>query len=230
MATSIAQATELGFAEFASTLISETLNAIITSILIQEKQAAQLEQQAKSTPEAYAAENLTDDLVRAEVIRLFPSATNAENKSSVDVGEPYINGKEAEESPAIFSKIGYKITKEDVTGQRGKILITDTGYRNIFAAAKLTLARQQLAVIIAVVARGIPRVYVDNGHITSKLTLRFETNTTAPKTVASTGAKIAGLSLRKVFAQPVNPNRPEFLTLKTDVLSEVEITFKTVVP
>jgi hypothetical protein len=33
----------VGFAEFASTLISETLNAVVTSILTQEKQAAQLE-------------------------------------------------------------------------------------------------------------------------------------------------------------------------------------------
>jgi hypothetical protein len=41
MATSLATASEMGFAEFASTLISETLNAVVTSILTQEKQLAQ---------------------------------------------------------------------------------------------------------------------------------------------------------------------------------------------
>lgn len=88
MATSLAKATELGFAEFASTLISETLNAVVTSILTQKKQAAQLEQQALLTPEEYAAENLTDDIVKAEVIRLFPSS-GVVDKSGVDAGELY---------------------------------------------------------------------------------------------------------------------------------------------
>lgn len=229
MATSLAKATELGFAEFASTLISETLNAVITSILTQEKQAAQLEQQALLTPEEYAAENLTDDIVRAEVIRLFPSSAGAGGKSSVDAGEPYLSSRETEESPAIYNKTGYKITKGDLTVSGGKAVISSTGYTHILAATKLVLAKQHLSILKIVVARGIPRVYVDNGHITSKLTLRFEADTTAT-TATTTGSRIAGTGIRKIFAQPINPNRPEYLSLKTDVLSEVEITFKTVVP
>ena len=230
MATSIAKATELGFAEFASTLISETLNAVVTSILTQERQAAQLEQQALLSPEEYAKENLYDDIVRAEVLRLFPSAAGKADKSSVDSGEPYLSGKETDESPAIYKKVSYKITKGDVSTLQGKLVITETGYSRVFAAARQVLAIQHLNVLRAVIARGIPRVYVDNGHITSKLMLRLETEVPAETSTSTTGARIAGLGIRKLFAQPVNANRPEFLTLKADVLSEVEITFKTVVP
>lgn len=230
MATSTAMAQEMGFAEFASTLISETLNAVVTSILTQEKQATQLAQQAMLTPEEYASENLTDDLVRAEVLRLFPPAANA-TASMIDAGQTYSNVKGAEESPAIFKKIGYRMVRGDVTIE-GKALITATGYAHIFAATRIALAQQHLAILKTVVARGIPRVYVDNGHILSKLTLSFQADTsTATTTSASTtGARIAGIGIRRITAQPVNANRPEYLSLKTDVLSEVEITFKTVIP
>ncbi len=229
MATNLAKATELGFAEFASTLISETLNAVVTSILTQEKQVAQLAQQANQTPEEYAKDNLTGDIIRAEILRLFPSNTGDADKSAVDAGEPYISGKETEESPAVYKKIGYRMTKGDTAAMAGKTTISTTGYAHILAATRLALAQQHLSVIQTVVARGIPRVYVDNGHITSKLTLRLEVDATTSAPV-STAAKIAGNGIRKIIAQPVNPNRPEFLSLKTDVLSEVEITFKTVVP
>lgn len=226
MATSIAKVTELGFAEFASTLISETLNAIVASILTQEKQAAQLEQQAQLSLEEYAKENLNDNLIRAEVIRLFPHETKAE-KSAVDAGEPYTANKESEE-PAILKKTGYKILKADVSSSQNKLVINETGYAHISNAVKLSLAAQHLNVLKAVIARGIPRVYVDNGHISSKLMLRLEAETSTQK--STTGSKISGTGIRRLIAQPVNVNKPEFLSLKADVLGEVEITFKTVVP
>ena len=228
MAASIAKATELGFAEFASTLISETLSAVVTSILTQEKQAAQLEQQALLSPEEYAKENLSDDIIRAEVLRLFPSATGKADKSGVDTGEPYTVGKETEEAPAINKKVGYKMLKVDVSPSQGKLLINETGYAHIYAAVRLTLAMQHLNLLKVVIARGIPRVYVDNGHISSKLMLRLEVESSAPAN--TTGSRISGLGIRRLIAQPVNANRPEFLTLKADVLSKIEITFKTVVP
>jgi hypothetical protein len=229
MAASIAKATELGFAEFASTLISETLNAVVTSILTQEKQAAELEQQTMLSPEEYAKENLTDEIIRAEILRLFPSSTGKEDKSSVDVGEQYSLTKE-NESPAINQKVGYKIVKTDVTSSQNKMVINETGYAHIYAAVRLMLAVQHLSVLKTVLARGIPRVYVDNGHIKSKLMLRLETGSSAGTNAATTGSKIAGLGIRKLVVQPVNASKPEFLTLKADVLSEVELTFKTVVP
>jgi hypothetical protein len=225
MATSLVKTTEIGFAEFASSLISETLSAVVTSMLNQEEQVTKLQQQTLLSPEQYAKENLTDEMVRNEIIRLFPTE---KGKSEVDAGEPYTTGKDTKENPAIYDKIGYKLTKGDFTAINGKTFITSAGYGHIFDATRLFLAAQQLSIIRTVIARGIPRVYVDHGHITSKLSLRFETNTTT--TTTSTLPFKINVGVPKIIAQPVNANRPEYLSLKADVLSEIEITFKTVIP
>ena len=227
MATSLVKTTEMGFAEFASTLISETLSAVVTSMLNQEEQIAKLQQQSLLSPEQYANENLTDEVVRNEVMQLFPSSESG--KSAVDEGEPYKPGKETAEYPAIYDKTGYKITKEDITVKDRKAVITSIGYAHILETTRQALARRQLEVLKTVISRGIPRVYVDNGHITSKMTLRFEAGT-ATTTADTLGSKISGRGFAKVIAQPINASRPEYLTLKADVLSEVGITFKTVIP
>jgi hypothetical protein len=289
MATSIVKAVELDFAEFASTLISETLSAVISSILTQEKQVAELEQQTMLSPEEYARENLTDEIIRAEILKLFSSSDGKEDKSSVDPGEPYIlnkeiagktvtlvgkevieavrerekyakdnkeqENKETDELPAIIKKVGYTITESDLDiisretslltkYEREKYAITtdeqtlktisravinETGYAHIYAAARLTLAVQHLVLIKQIIRRGIPRVYVNDGHIKSKLLLRFE-SPTSPVATSTTNSKILGAGVRKVVVQPVSANKPEYLTLNADILSEVELTFKTVIP
>jgi hypothetical protein len=234
MATSIVKSVELDFAEFASTLISETLNAVITSMLTQEKQVAEIEQQSMLTPEQYARENLTDEIIRAEILRLFPSNSEREDKSSVDIGEPYTVNGENDELPLINKKIGYTVTQQDLdtikaNNQINQTVINQVGYGRIYAAVRLTLAAQHLAVLKQIISRGIPRVYVNDGHIKSKLTLRFETQTSTDTTTLN-GSKITGLGIRKLIAQPVNANKTEVLTLNADILSEVEISFKTVIP
>jgi hypothetical protein len=274
----------LDFAEFASTLISETLNAVISSILTQEKQVAELEQQATLSPEEYARENLTDEIIRTEIMQLFPSINGGFGKSSIDVGEPYMlikenangqlvnlvgkelieelyynkkEGKEPNELPSINKKVGYIITEEDLdiinirTPNLSKtdilrysinpdeqklgnavlyrVVINQTGYDRIYATTRLMLAVQHLVVINRIIKRGIPRVYVNDGHIKSKLMLSFESQTTT-NTPNTTGSKITGLGIRRIIAQPVNATKPEYLTLNADILSEVEISFKTVIP
>ncbi|MDR2203548.1 MAG: hypothetical protein LBE76_04510 [Nitrososphaerota archaeon] len=234
MATSIVKSIELDFAEFASTLISDTLTAIITTAIAQEKQIAELEQEAMLTPQEYAKDQLTDNLIREEILRLFPS--NAGGKSSVDKGEPYtgsittLNSKSQnelssineEEYPLINKKTGYIVTNNDIVKTSDKFLITDTGYKNIFEAVKIAIANKHLSVLRQMFKRGIPRVYVNNGHIKSKLTLNFEqtTITTATKTVG----------LPRFTVQPIKATDPAILTLSGDVLSEIEISFKTVIP
>jgi hypothetical protein len=231
MATSIVKSVELDFAEFASTLISETLNAIIATAITQEKQVVELEQQAMLTPEEYARENLTDEMIRAEILRLFPSSTGKDDKSSVDIGEPYLISEGAEH-PSINKKLGYTIIKEDLDDSKKGTIISKTGYNNIYAATRLALAIHQLSIFRQIINRGIPRVYVNEGHIKSKLALKFESQTSTNPTQLSpiTGSKIAGVGTYRLIAQPVNATKPEILTLSADILSEVEITFKTVIP
>jgi hypothetical protein len=235
MATSIVKSVELDFAEFASTLISETLNAVITSMLTQEKQVAELEQQVLLSPEQYAKEYLPDELVRAEILRFFPSNSGREEQSSVDIGEPYTTNGENDESPMINKKTGYTIIPQDLdtiatNNKISQTVINQTGYGHIYAAVRLTLASQHLAVFRQIVKRGIPRVYVTEGHIKSKLTLRFEDQMSSNTTPLTAGPKIASLGIRRLFVQPVNATKPEILTLNADILSEIEVTFKTVIP
>ena len=83
-------------------------------------------------------------------------------------GNPTSNIRGATESPAIFKKTSYKMLVGDITIE-GKHTITSTGYAHIFAATRTALAVQHLAILKTVIARGIPRVYVDNGHILSRM-------------------------------------------------------------
>jgi len=229
--TDTLRSVELGFAEFASTLISETLNAVITSMLTQEKQVAELEQQVMLSAEQYAKENLPDELVREEILRLFPSNSGRDDQSSVDIGEPYTKSGENDEFPMINNKVGYAITPQDLdtiptNNNFSQTVINQTGYGHIYAAVRLTLAAQHLAVFRQIVKRGVPRVYVTEGHIKSKLTLRFENKKEIPQTIDP----IPRLGLRSIFVQPVSASKPEILTLNADILSEIEVTFKTVIP
>lgn len=249
--TSIVKEVELDFAEFASTLISETLKAVISSILTQERQVAELEQQAMLTPEEYANEQLTDELIRAEIMRLFPSNDGVANESSVDVGEPYTLSVAAGEFPSIRKKVGYTIIDGDLnffkdlsvstvnemldnnSVPHGLAVISETGYNHIYSATRLMLAIQHLAVLRQTIKRGIPRVYVNDGYIKSKLMLKLESQVSEEQT--PTDAQTAPsspvlLRSRRLIAQPVSTTRTEFLTLSADILSEVEISFKTVVP
>ncbi|MCL2642490.1 MAG: hypothetical protein FWD52_03110 [Candidatus Bathyarchaeota archaeon] len=239
MATSLDKSIELDFAEFTSTLISETLSAIITSTLTQEKQAAQLEQQLALSPEEYAKENLTKEHIETEIAQLFPPTTNGK-KSSIEIGEPYTLNEETGETPAINKKIGYTITREDISevkrsdNQIQKV-INPTGYNHIYEATKKTISTQQLELIKQIVTRGIPRVYINDGHIKTKLLLRLEnqtptnTNNNSNNINATTKANILN-KLRRLVVQPVNATKPEFLTLNADILSEIEITFKVITP
>jgi len=233
-ASNIDKSIEIGFAEFAATLISETLSAIITTTLTQERQVAQLEQQILLSPEEYAKENLTKELVEAEISQLFPPITKGK-KSSVEIGEPYSINDKTGESPSINKKIGYTITDKDLDGTKNNISqqkISKVGYDNIYEATKLALATQQLGLIKQMVMRGIPRVYVNDGHIKTKLLLRLGDQTPAESTLKEEEKKIGLFDKlrRRVIVQPVNATKPEILTLKADILSEIEITFKVVIP
>jgi hypothetical protein len=192
---------------------------------------AELEQQAMLSPEQYARENLTDEMVREEILRLFPANNGKEERSSVDIGEPYIIHGENDESPLINKKIGYTMTQQDLDTNKtnNQIVINKAGYNNIYAAVKLTLAVQHLTVLRQIIKRGIPRVYVNEGHIKSKLTISFE-DQTSPNVATLNMPRITGLGIRKLRVQPVNATKPEILTLNADILSEIEISFKTVIP
>jgi len=107
----------------------------------------------------------------------------------------------------------------------------------------MSLAKQQLANVLQLVRRGIPRVVVDNGRVNTKLTFQLsQTKSTGDTTSGGVGvsksAKLrSGTSLMqlsrpmvpyRLTVRPADLRRPELLRLSVNLVGEVEITFKTV--
>ena len=232
---------EVEFSQFTATLIAETLDAIIEAQLGQEEKLRELQEIAGFDVNRYAQEVVTVEEVEMELARLFPSA---ERPCSVVEGAPYTPPERGgEESPPVQLTTGYIMKSEDwKRGDSGPVF-TEAGYRHIFNHIRMNLAALQLANILQLVRRGIPRIIVDNGRINTKLTFRIsQTGTTG----ASTGGRVQDLkaaSLRtvaplmqqlrpslpyKLTVKPADLRRPELLRLSVNLVGEVEITFKTV--
>lgn len=229
MGNGTSRLSELGFSEFVSLLVTETLDAVIASLQEQEKRVVELQQSLFYTPAEFGKRYLTDEIVRAEILRLFPSPEGTEGKSAVDAGASYQPAREKQnEVPPIFEMTGYRMAKGDWEKLIKEIVITQKGYENIANAVRESLASSQIESLRVLTARGLPRVYVDNGHIKAKLNFRLEEqeNKTSSKSASLINKPVGG----RLFIQPINTRGPEFLTLKADVTSEVEVTFKTIVP
>ncbi|PKP58668.1 MAG: hypothetical protein CVT88_06915 [Candidatus Altiarchaeales archaeon HGW-Altiarchaeales-1] len=224
MVENLLKPTELGFAEFVSQLISETLQAVITSMIQQEKEIRELEEGASLNIDGFAERFITDDVVRNEILRLFPS--DEKGKSSVDPNAPYTPPDKNTENPPIYSIIGYRMSKNDFNEGKGIYIITDDGYKNIYDAVKILLATRYKDVMSNIISRGVPRVVVDHGKINSKISISLRSETTEKKEEKNTMLIKPFLPVLRV--QPINNRSPEFLGLNVNIVGEVEITFKTI--
>jgi hypothetical protein len=230
MSTQSTKPSDMQFAEFTGQLISETFMAVVQSMLQQEKEIREMESMALMELEDLARIAVTDDMVRAEVLRLFPSRTGQENQSAVDPEVPYLSAQQdRKEDPPVFLLTGYQITKGDIEKDpvgRG-YRITDLGYGHIAWAVRLLIALIYRQGLLSTVQRGIPRIYVDHGRVNTKLTFtltdRKQGNPSQKPSLFKGAVRLPGLAVR-----PVSNKTPEFLGLRVDVIGEVEITFKTI--
>jgi hypothetical protein len=217
---------ELGFAEYTSILILDVLKAILTANIEQEKQLRDLELLSKASP-AFLASTLSDEEIQSEIVRLFPLASDVSGKSSVDAGESYSPGtKDIEENPPLFKTIGYSITPKDVQKNQKGLALTTEGNANIRKQVAFQMANRHLVALNTTLSKGIPRVYVDNGKINTKLTIKLQDSTNSKNSNAT--SILLPFSKSKIIVSPINGTKPEYLGLRTDIISEVEITFKTV--
>jgi hypothetical protein len=230
MPTAITKPTEVGFAEFTAQLISETFQAVISSMVQQEKEVRDTERLTALGLEDFAKLSISEDTLRAEIIRLFPSKEGKDTESSIDPGSIYTppTDKQAEDPP-IFLLTGYQVAKEDVKkdGETGKLRITEDGYGHIKEKVRLTLAANYKEIIATILQKGMPRVLVDHGRINTKLSFYL----TEGKEEAKPKLPLAFISksaLPRLTVRPVSNRTPEFLTLTVNVIGEVEITFKTI--
>jgi len=223
MGNPVIKPTEAGFAEFIALLISGTMDSVVTSLCEQEKKVTELEQCSRLSPEEFQHYCMTENQVRAEVIRYFPDPSGREGVSAVDTGEPYRKktGDEREDPP-VFTLTGYEVQKRDLEKGPSGLRFSQEGHNAITGAVGAMAAAQKLAALQTIVSRGIPRVYIDQGKIAAKMMIKVEEGT------GSAGTRSAHPPLKNLIIQPVSISRPEFLSLKTDIISEVEITFKTI--
>ncbi len=224
----VTRISELGFSEFVSLLVTDTLDAVISSLLEQEKRIAQIQQTILSTPSEFGRRYISDEVVRTEILQIFPSKEGKE-KSTVDKGSLYFPARgEKKEAPDVFELTGYRMAEGDYQKGTKAFVITQEGYENIANAIRERLASHQMESLRVLASRGIPRVYVDHGIIKAKLNFRLEEK--EDKTTAPAFPQTLKPIIGRLMIQPINTRGPEFLTLKADVTSEVEITFKTIVP
>ncbi|MEW6326883.1 MAG: hypothetical protein AB1487_04730 [Thermodesulfobacteriota bacterium] len=230
MPSPVTKPAEVGFAEFTGQLISETFQAVVQSLAQQEREIRELERLVSMELPDFARATIAEDVLRAEIIRLFPSKEGKEAESSIDPGSLYTPRDEKQaEDPAIFIQTGYLVTEEDIErdAQTRRFKITSKGYGHIKERARLSLAAAYKESLLALFQKGMPRVLVDHGRINTKLSfyLTQKTEETKPKVSSSF---IYRASLPRLTVKPVSNRTPEFLTLKVDVIGEVEITFKTI--
>ena len=232
---------EVEFSQFTATLIAETLDAIIEAQLGQEEKLRELQEIAGFDVARFAEEVVSSEEVERELARLFPAA---EGVCGVMAGSPYMPPEPGrEEEPPVRLTTGYIMKDEDWERSDEGAVITEAGYQHITNHVRMNLATQQLANVLQLVRRGIPRVVVDHGRVNTKLTFRLSQTKSPGGTVSggmemSKAAKLrSGAPLMqlprpmvpyRLTVRPADLRRPELLRLSVNLVGEVEITFKTV--
>jgi len=159
---------DLGFTEFVSSLLSEVLESVVSNQVQQEQRRGELLEAASLDPAAFAARHVGDAEVEAYLAQLFP-ATAADRPHDAASGTPYRSGEGDEhEQPPYVERLGVRLTGADVSTETGRLLAR--GARRLAAAARQRLAEQQVAAARDLVESGIPRVQVDGGRITARVT------------------------------------------------------------
>jgi hypothetical protein len=206
----------IDFAQFTASLLSQTLDAIISAQLEQEEKVRRLQESAGLSPSLFAAEMITAEDGESEITRLFPAG---QYPQGLLPGAPYIPaGKDRAEDPPVRDRTGYVMTGGDWKSGR----ITELGHNNILSSVRILLAAARLTGINGMIRRGIPRIMVDHGRINTKLTFQLSSSSDSGSSPLKTGMPL------RLMVRPADLRRPEVSRLTVNVLGEVDITFKTV--
>lgn len=159
---------DLGFTEFVTTLLSEVVSSIVAAQSDQEERLAELTAAATLSPEEFAAAHVPDEAVDEYLAGLFPPSDPTRQHDAVSAAPYQPASEEQAEQPPFHELLGVELKSSDVNANRGTL--RPRGASKIHAAARQQLAEQQLATARALLERGIPRVIVDAGRVSAKLT------------------------------------------------------------
>lgn len=244
---------ELAFVDFVAQLLREVVEAVAMAQLDQEERLLELQESLAQPVEELAEELLASDAVDEELDRLFPQI----GKDRLAEGSVYTPETEDQaESPPIARVLGLELepSRDYDSSSDQQYVLTTEGSRRIRRAAALEAAARRLDLLLSARNRGWPRVIVDSGHVSSQITLttyrqespsasvrrfapRRELAATRPvlarrQFLANESPVIApvarSLAPLRLGVRPADDRAPQLLSSTSEVLSKVELSFKTV--
>jgi hypothetical protein len=230
---------DLGFTEFVTSLLSEVLRSVVAAQGEQEERRRELLAVVGLEVEEFEALHLTADDVDAWLAQLLPSSDPDRLHDAVR-GTPYVAADaRTPESPPYAAVLGVEITKEMVSEQTGRLLAA--GEQRLRAAAQRAIAEHQLQVARDLAERGLPRVVVDAGRITAKLTfeaLQYRDQQEVAQEereaeAASSEASASGLAGIRTFRPTIMAGRLPHLrhtTVVPEALRDVRLRVRTADP
>ena len=168
---------ELTLAEFVGKLISETFQAVISSMVDQVRQKEAIIAGADLELAEFSLQFISDDDVEEHLSVLFPWQDDS-HAHAIFKDAPYepVMRDNLVEKPAIMELTGYKMEKTDFSGQPGSYKLTENGVEKIKSAVRMNLAQDRQKALAGLMRQGIPKIIVDSGRILSKVTFRVTRN------------------------------------------------------
>lgn len=165
----IARLGEIGFPEFTHKLITDTFDAVVSSMIRQQEAYADLLEAVSMSVDQFEAENVSDPEVDAWLAATFPSP---DSRGSV-IGTVASPGELSEgDALRLEGKLGSTATAMDVT-LPGDGSLDGEEVELIRTVVRRTIARPRLNAMREMVSQGVVRLVVDDGTIETDL--KFET-------------------------------------------------------
>src|SRR5437870_2502096 len=167
-------------AEFVAKIVLDAFDGVQAAMRLQEERQEEMAAAASLDPVEFAQLAVPDEEVNRELARLFPSH-DPHQPNGLYVGAPYHPAlKEGEtESPPFRTLIGIHLERADyIQPRRSKdFVLVKTAVDKIRDAVHTRLGAQSQSVLRSTLGRGVPRVLVDSGKVSARLSLTLETAT-----------------------------------------------------
>jgi len=159
---------ELTLAEFVGKLISETFQAVISSMVDQVRQQEAIIAGTELELAEFALQFISDNDVEEHLSALFPWKGDSHAHAIFEGAFYQPAGNDLVEEPAIMELTGYEMEKADF----GDNKLTKKGVEGIKSAVRMNLAEDRQKALIALMRQGVPKIIVDSGRILCKVTFR----------------------------------------------------------
>jgi hypothetical protein len=161
---------EINYPEFTSKLISDTFDAIVSSMIRQQEAYADLVEKIAMTLEEFSAEAVTDTDVETYLRTYFPG----EEANGTSVGTPADPGSlddaDAARLDSLLGAEAIAVGEESNLPDAGSL--DGEEVELIFRLARRLLARPRLEALRELVSQGITRIVVEDGTIETELEFR----------------------------------------------------------